>query len=69
MATRKKKEPKVTIDNNTNMSSGGWPRITQGSHLTVIEHENGHRELRWDDDALMRDVKAAIDSVSSKKLK
>jgi hypothetical protein len=54
MSTRKKKT------DSDNQSARGWPRITEGSHLTVIEHENGRRELIWDDDALMRDVRAAI---------
>jgi hypothetical protein len=54
MATKKKSAPKE------NVPAGGWPKITQGSHLTVIEHENGRRELRWDDEALMRDVRDAI---------
>jgi hypothetical protein len=50
MATKKKE----------NTSTNGWPRITEGSHLRVIEHENGRRELVWDDEALMRDVRTAI---------
>ena len=37
-----------------------WPKVEQGSHLTVTIHENGHRELKWDDEALLRDVRAAI---------
>ena len=40
--------------------SGTWPKITQGSHLTVIAHENGRTELVWDDAALLRDVRAAM---------
>lgn len=52
MATRKKKE--------TNVESDGWPKISQGSHLTVKTFEDGHTELTWDDEALMRDVKDAI---------
>lgn len=50
---RKKKE---TVD----QSSNSWPHVTKGSHLTVITHENGKTELHWDDEALIRDVKAAI---------
>ena len=54
MATKKRSSKKVKE------VATGWPKITQGSHLTVIEHENGRRELQWDDEALMRDVRAAI---------
>jgi hypothetical protein len=59
MATRKKKT------DTANQPAGGWPRITEGSHLRIVEHENGRRELQWDDEALMRDVRAAIASVES----
>ena len=50
----KKKSVEAKLSNET------WPKITQGSHLTVIEHEDCRRELQWDDDALLRDVQAAI---------
>jgi hypothetical protein len=55
MATRKKKE-------SVNQPVTGWPKITEGSHLKVIEHENGRRELIWNDEALMRDVNDAINN-------
>ncbi len=54
MATRKKKELTPNVD------SGGWPKIQQGSHLTVKTYENGKTELIWDDDALLRDVQNAL---------
>ena len=54
MATRKK-----------NVDSGVWPKISQGSHLTVKTFEDGRTELVWDDEALMRDVQEAIASVST----
>jgi hypothetical protein len=59
MATKKKNSK------TENVSNDSWPKITQGSHLTVTEHENGRRELQWDDEALMRDVRAAILKVES----
>lgn len=37
-----------------------WPKITKGSHLTVIEHKSGKTELTWDDEALLKDVQNAI---------
>ncbi len=48
-----------------NVDSGGWPKVTQGSHLTVTTYEDGRTELKWDDDALMRDVQNAIDSLDN----
>jgi hypothetical protein len=47
MATRKKKE------------TGGWPKIAQGSHLTVKTFEDGKTELTWDWDALVNEVRIA----------
>ncbi len=41
------------------------PTVVVGSHLTVITHPDGHTELIWDDEALMRDVRAAIASVEN----
>ncbi len=41
------------------------PTVVVGSHLTVITHPDGHTELIWDDEALMRDVQAAIASVEN----
>jgi len=70
MATRKKKETitmempgtiggaKIILPEN--MPSGGWPIMNQGSHLTVKTFEDGQTELVWDDEALLRDVRAAI---------
>jgi hypothetical protein len=47
-----------------NVNSGGWPKINQGSHLTVKTFEDGSTELIWDDEALTRDVREAILSVT-----
>ena len=55
MATRKKKTEELV-----NVPSGGWPKITQGSHLTVKTFEDGKTELIWDDEALLRDVRNAL---------
>lgn len=57
MATRKKKTE------NVNVPSGGWPKITQGSHLTVKTFEDGKTELIWDDAQLLKDVQDALASV------
>jgi hypothetical protein len=53
MATRKPK----------NVPSDGWPKMNQGSHLTVKTFEDGRTELVWDDDRLLEEVRQAIASV------
>ena len=58
-AKRKAKIEKRT-EELVNKPSGGWPRITQGTHLTVKTFENGHTELIWDDEALLNEVRDAI---------
>lgn len=52
MATKKPK----------NQPSGGWPKISQGTHLTVKTFEDGSTELIWDDEQLLKEVKEAIAS-------
>ena len=77
MATRKKKSDNTTLEMPgtiggakiilpENVSSGGWPKINQGSHLTVKTFQDGRTELVWDDEALARDVRDAISSVKNK---
>ncbi len=57
MATRKKQIAELKAKDE--------PTVVVGSHLTVITHPDGHTELIWDDEALMRDVRAAIASVEN----
>lgn len=45
-----------------NQSSGGWPKISQGTHLTVKTFEDGRTELVWDDEQLLKEVQEAIAS-------
>lgn len=45
-----------------NAASGGWPKISQGTHLTVKTFEDGRSELIWDDDQLLKEVQEAIAS-------
>lgn len=68
MATKKKSKviESADIAEMVNMSSGSWPVINQGTHLTVKTFENGRTELVWDDAALLNEVKAAILSVEQK---
>ena len=69
MATKKKNKQILAeqmnakideLNQELNQPSGGWPKITQGSHLTVKTFEDGRTELIWDHDALQRDVEEAI---------
>jgi hypothetical protein len=59
MVTRKQK--------NTN--SNVWPKINQGTHLTVTTFEDGHTELVWDWDALVNEVREACASVELANMK
>jgi hypothetical protein len=68
MATRKKKTEIIEsadLAEMINIPSNGWPKINQGSHLTVKTFENGRTELIWDDEALARDVREAIASLEN----
>jgi hypothetical protein len=68
MATRKKKTEIIEsadLAEMINIPSNGWPKINQGSHLTVKTFENGRTELIWDDEALARDVRGAIASLEN----
>jgi hypothetical protein len=51
MATRKKKVEDQITDAVT---------VVKGSHLTVTTYPDGRTELKWDDEALMRDVQKAL---------
>jgi len=53
MATKKPK----------NVASDGWPKISQGTHLTVKTFEDGRTELVWDDAQLLKEVQEATASV------
>jgi hypothetical protein len=57
----KKAAPKKK-DIETNVPSGGWPVISQGTHLTVKTFEDGTTELIWDDVQLLKEVQEAISS-------
>lgn len=61
MATRKTKEG--------NKPSGGWPKINQGTHLTVITYEDGRTELQWDDEQLLKEVREALASAELANMK
>lgn len=64
MATRKPKEDGEPIKRKSKKTES-WPKVVEGSHLTVTTHEDGRTELTWDDEALQRDVKEAIEKYES----
>jgi hypothetical protein len=45
------------------------PKIVKGTHLTVATYPDGHVELEWDWDALVREVHEAITSLENKPAK
>lgn len=59
-----KSKKKATEDKLTE-----WPKVVTGNHLTVTTHENGRTELEWDDDALLKEVKDAIEAYELSQLK
>jgi hypothetical protein len=59
MATRKKKE----------VVEQSEPTVVVGSHLTVTTYPNGKTELKWDDEALARDVREALEEYELSKMK
>ena len=64
-----KKTKKAAPKKLANQPSGGWPKISQGTHLTVKTFEDGRTELTWDDDALLREVREALASAELANLK
>jgi len=56
MVTKSKRTPKQK----------DYPIVTVGSHLTVTEYADGRTELKWDDEALERDVKEATEQPKKK---
>jgi hypothetical protein len=64
MATRKKKttviESADVAEMTIDATGADVVKITKGNHLTVKTFPNGHTVLEWDDEALLRDVRAAI---------
>lgn len=45
------------------------PTVVKGSHLTVITHPDGRTELEWDDEQLLKDVRAAISEYELSQMK
>ena len=43
------------------------PTVAKGNHLTVTTYPDGRTELKWDDDALLQEVRAALLSAEAGK--
>ena len=64
--TTKTNQTKTTKPRKSSKSSVKvWPNITKGTHLTVIEQEDGSTELIWDDEQLLKEVREALASVEN----
>lgn len=57
MATKK---TKTLMDSDVIAIAGKWPKVEIGTHLTVTKYEDGTTILKWDDEALLNEVKNAI---------
>lgn len=64
---RKKKEPIVETAAEAPVTQE--PKVTKGNHLTVIEWPSGRVTLEWDDAALAREVREAIEAYELEQLK
>jgi hypothetical protein len=65
MATKKKsKSDSITLEMPGTIGGAklvfAEPKVVKGSHLTVTTHPDGKTTLEWDDEALLRDVRAAL---------
>lgn len=55
MATKKKSTKENSV----------WPKVTQGSHSTITEYEDGCVDMSWDWDKLNKDINDAIKTIST----
>jgi hypothetical protein len=70
MATRKKKDPIVLeMPGTAGSAKILLPTVVKGSHLTVTTFSDGKTVLEWDDEALLREVKEAIEAYELSQLK
>jgi len=64
MATRKKKSDGITLEMPGTIGGAKVilpeTKVVKGSHLTVTTYADGKTALEWDDEALLRDVRAAL---------
>lgn len=63
MATRKPKASTKSKAVKPAVLPKTYPHVIIGTHLTVVEYEDGTYEMIWDDDQLLKEVQEAIASV------
>ena len=61
--------PVIVPEAESNLDNFSWPKIVQGSHLTVKTFEDGKTELIWDWDTLVNEVREACAGVTLTKSK
>jgi hypothetical protein len=62
MARKKKDSLILEMPGTIGSAKLQLPTVVKGSHLTVTTYPDGRTELEWDDAALERDVREAIES-------
>lgn len=60
-------ETKKAIKKAKTTSKEKFPKVVEGSHLTVYTYEDGSTKLVWDDEQLSKDVREALASVEQPK--
>ena len=64
MATKKKKSDSITLEMPGTIGGAKVilpeTKVVKGSHLTITYNDGYPEKLEWDDEALLRDVRAAI---------
>jgi uncharacterized protein YacL len=63
MATRKKK---IDVIMSADIAEMINPKVVKGNHLTVTTFPDGKTMLQWDDEALLKEVQEALNSVKPK---
>jgi hypothetical protein len=63
MATRKKK---IDVIMSADIAEMIEPKVVKGNHLTVTTFPDGRTMLQWDDEALLKEVQEALNSVKPK---
>ena len=66
MATRKKK---IDVIMSADIAEMINPKVVKGNHLTVTTFPDGRTMLQWDDEALLKEVQEALNSVEVPKTK
>ena len=63
MATRKKK---IDVIMSADIAEMINPKVVKGNHLTVTTFPDGRTMLQWDEEALLKEVQEALNSVKPK---